>query len=64
MRGPPGAVLLSPHRGRPRVCWPVGPPVVRGTPRGDAAAYAPGDALPVLVGPAPMGAGPHAAATG
>ena len=44
------------------MCWLVGPPVFRGTPRGDAAAYAPGDALPGLVGPVPAGAGLRARA--
>ena len=53
---------LLPLRGR--VCWLVGPSIFRSTPRGDAAAYAPGDTLPGRVGPAPASAGPHVAATG
>ena len=42
----------------------VGPPVFRGTPRGDAAASPPGDALPGLVGPTPAGTRLHTAAAG
>ena len=52
MRGPTGAVPLAPPPGGALVCGTIGPPVFRGTPQGDAAAYAPGDALPGLVGPA------------
>ena len=55
---------LTPAPGGPRVRGAFGPLVLRGAPRGDVAAYAPGNALPGLVGPAPAGARPHAAAAG
>ena len=64
VRGPTGALRLAPPLGEPRMRGTIGLPVLRGTPRGDAAAYAPGDALPGLVGPAPSSACPHAAAAG
>ena len=63
-RGPVGALPLTPPLGGPRVRGTFGPPVLRGTPRGDVAAYAHGDPLPGLVGPAPASACPHAAAAG
>ena len=63
VRGPTGALPLAPPGG-PGVCGTVGPPVLRGTPRGDAAACAPSDALPGLGGPASASACPHAAAAG
>ena len=59
VQGPAGALPLAPP---PR--GPIGRPVFRGAPQGDAAANAPRDALPRLVGPAPPSACPHAAAAG
>ena len=44
--------------------WPVSPLVFGGMPRGDTAAYAPGDSLPGHAGLVPAGAGRHAAAVG
>ena len=61
LQGPAGALLLAPPWGATRF-GAIGPPVFSGTPRGDVAAYAPGDVLPGLVGPALASACPHAAA--
>ena len=67
-----GTLLSGAPLGRCRSLLPLGaacardfgPPVLRGTPCGNATAHAPGDALPGLVGPALASACPHAAYTG
>ena len=61
---PLGRCCSLPPLGGPRVRRTFGLPVLRGTPRGDGAAHAPGDALPGLVGPALASACPHAATSG
>ena len=60
---PLGTVSLPLPLGGPCVCRPVGPPVLHGSPRGDAATYSPGNSLPGQ-GPAPADAGTYTAANG
>ena len=52
---------LPPSLGGTRVCGPMCPPVLRGSPRGDATAHAPDYSLPAYMGPAPTKTGAHAA---
>ena len=61
VRDPRGAMSLPPPLGGTRVRWPINPPVLRSSPRGDAVAYAPRAPLPGHMGPAPADACPHTA---
>ena len=58
------AAGITPPLGGRRMRGTFSPPIFRGAPRGDATAYAPGGALPGLMGPAPTDACLYAAAAG
>ena len=58
---PPGALSLPPPLGGTRMCVPGCPPILCGSPRGDAAVDAPGESLPGHMGLAPVNAGEHSA---
>ena len=62
MGRPPGALSLPSPLGGACMCGLVRPPVFCGSPRGDAAAVAPGESLLGRVGPTPTNAGAHSAA--